>query len=142
MYGAIDELGQEAYAVSVLCETLGVSRSAYYAWRGNGRGARAREDNRLQPMIRTIFREHRRRYGARRIEKELSAREYPCSRRRVGRLMHQLGLVAIQPRSFQPRTTDSRHTLGYRPNLLVDAPPPDGTNQLWVGDISVPQQAA
>ena len=31
--------------------------------------------------------------------------------------MHQLGLVAIQPRSFQPRTTDSRHTLGYSPNL-------------------------
>lgn len=72
MYGAIDELGQEAYAVSVLCETLGVSRSAYYAWRGNESSLRTREDNRLQPLIRTIFREHRRRYGARRIAKDLS----------------------------------------------------------------------
>jgi transposase InsO family protein len=122
--------------VSVLCETLGVSRSAYYAWRRNERGSRRREDSRLQPMIRSIFREHRRRYGARRIAKELSARSAVCSRRRVGRLMRQLGLVAIQPRSFKPRTTDSRHTLGYSPNLLVDAPPPDGENQVWVGDIT------
>ncbi len=50
--------------------------------------------------------------------------------------MAQMGLVAIQPRSFKPRTTDSRHTLGYSPNLLIDAPPPDGINQLWVGDIT------
>ena len=122
--------------MSVLCETLGVSRSAYYAWQHNERGAREREEHGLKPMIRTIFQEHRRRYGARRIAKELSARSAACSRRRVGRLMRQLGLVAIQPRSFKPRTTDSRHTLGYSPNLLIDAPPPDGVNQRWVGDIT------
>jgi transposase InsO family protein len=50
--------------------------------------------------------------------------------------MDEMGLVAIQPKSFKPRTTDSRHGLGYSPNLLVDAPPPDGVNQLWVGDIT------
>jgi len=122
--------------VSVLCETLGVSRSAYYAWRQDESSTREREDNRLSPMIRSIFREHKRRYGARRIAKELSARSAACSRRRVGRLMHQMGLVAIQPRSFQPRTTDSRHTLGYSQNLMIDAPPPEGINQLWVGDIT------
>jgi transposase InsO family protein len=83
--------------VSVLCETLSVSRSAYYAWRHNGSSPRAREDNQLKPVIRTIFREHRRRYGARRISQELSARSAVCSRRRVGRLMRQMGLVAIQP---------------------------------------------
>jgi putative transposase len=122
--------------VSVLCETLGVSRSTYYAWRHDESSPRRREDKRLQPMIRAIFREHRRRYGARRIAKELLARSAACSRRRVGRLMHQMGLVAIQPRTFKPRPTDSRHTLGYSPNLLVDAPPPDGVNQRWVGDIT------
>ena len=50
--------------------------------------------------------------------------------------MEEMGLVAIQPKSFKPRTTDSRHSLGYSPNLLLDAPPPDGINQLWVGDIT------
>ena len=122
--------------MSLLCQTLDVSRSAYYAWRQAEPGARQRDDNRLRPLIRSIFWEHKRRYGARRIAVELAARNEPCGRRRVARLMADMGLVAIQPRSFKPRTTDSRHTLGYSPNLLIDAPPPDGINQLWVGDIT------
>jgi transposase InsO family protein len=123
--------------VSVLCETLGASRSAYYAWRGDGRlGVRQREEGRLRPLVRGVFREHRRRYGARRIAAELTARGQPVGRRRAGRLMDEMGLVALQRKSFRPRTTDSRHHLGYSPNLLIDAAPPDGINQLWVGDIT------
>jgi transposase InsO family protein len=87
-------------------------------------------------MIRSIFQEHKRRYGARRIAVELSERGAACSRRRVGRLMEEMELVAIQPKSFQPRTTDSRHTLGYSPNLLIDAPPPEAIDHVWVGDIT------
>jgi putative transposase len=127
---------EEGFPVSLLCETLNASRAAYYAWRQDELGPRRREDNRLMPTIRSVFWEHRRRYGARRIAVELAARNEPCGRRRVGRLMAQMGLVAIQPRSFKPRTTDGRHTLGCGPNLLIDAPPPDGINQLWVGDIT------
>lgn len=122
--------------MSLLCETLNVSRSAYYAWRQDELSERRREDNRLRPLIRSIFWEHRRRYGARRIAVELAARHEPCGRRRVARLMDEMGLVAIQPKSFKPRTTDSRHSLGYSPNLLIDAPPPEGINQLWVADIT------
>jgi len=122
--------------VSVLCQSLNVTRSAYYAWRQQEISARKRGDDRLRPMIRGIFHEHRRRYGARRIVAELAARKESCGRRRIGRLMDEMELVAIQPKSFKPRTTDSRHRLGYSPNLLVDAVPPDGTNRLWVGDIT------
>jgi putative transposase len=135
VYAAIRQL-EESFPVSVLCESLNVSRSAYYAWRQDSVCTRQRDDNRLRPLIRGVFREHRRRYGARRIAVELAARDEPCSRRRVGRLMDEMGLVAIQPKSFKPRTTDSRHSLGYSPNLLLDAPPPDGINRLWVGDIT------
>ena len=130
---AINQLEDE-FPVSQLCETLDVSRA--YTSRRDELSLRRREDNRLMPMIRHIFWQHRRRYGARRIAAELAACNEPCGRRRVGRLMAQMGLVAIQPRSFKPRTTDSRHALGYSPNLLIDAPPPDGINQLWVGDIT------
>jgi putative transposase len=122
--------------VSAVCEILNVSRSAYYAWRQDELNTRGREDNRLRPQIRRIFWEHARRYGARRIVKDLAAGGVACSRRRVRRLMKEMDLTAIQPRSFKPRTTDSRHTLGYSPNLLIDAPPPAGINQLWVGDIT------
>lgn len=131
----IDGLEAEFPAAS-LCAALDVSRSAYYAWRQDEVSRRRREDNTLMPMIRDIFWEHSRRYGARRIARDLAARGRPCSRRRVGRLLAQMGLMAIQPKSFRPQTTDSEHALGYSPNLLIDAPPPTGINQIWVGDIT------
>ena len=126
----------EQRTVAPLCDALGVSRSAYYAWRQDRCGGRALDDNRLRPAIRSIFWEHKRRYGARRIAIELTARDEPCGRRRAGRLMEEMGLVAIQPRSFKPRTTESRHSLGYSPNLLIGAPSPNAVKQLWVGDIT------
>lgn len=50
--------------------------------------------------------------------------------------MGNAGLHAIQPKSFKPRTTESRHRLGYSPNLLLDLHEPDAPGQLWVGDIT------
>src|SRR5439155_25649537 len=85
---------------------------------------------------RQIFWEHKRRYGARRIAGELATRGEVCSPGRVSRLLKQLGLQAIQPRSFRPRTTQSRHPLGYSPNLLLEAQPPSGINRVWLGDIT------
>ena len=50
--------------------------------------------------------------------------------------MKTLHLKAIQPKSFVPKTTQSRHRLGYSPNLLLDADAPTAINQVWVGDIT------
>ena len=47
-----------------------------------------------------------------------------------------MSLKAIQPKSFKPRTTDSRHRLGYSPNLLLESTPPIRINRVWVGDIT------
>jgi transposase InsO family protein len=135
VYLAIVHMEQD-HEVSVVCQTLNVSRSAYYDWRKRATGPRQREDSHLNQLIDEVFWEHKRRYGARRIAKELEATGRACSRRRVGRLMEEMDLVAIQPRSFKPRTTDSTHSLGYSPNLLIGAAPPAGVNQIWVGDIT------
>ncbi|HEY0108946.1 MAG TPA: IS3 family transposase [Fibrella sp.] len=50
--------------------------------------------------------------------------------------MKAAGLHAIQPRSFVPRTTDSRHGKGYWPNLVLNQPMPTAPNLLWVSDIT------
>lgn len=50
--------------------------------------------------------------------------------------MKTQGLRAIQPKSFVPKTTASRHRLGYSPNLLLDAGDPARPDRIWVGDIS------
>jgi transposase InsO family protein len=127
---------QATFPIEAVCRVLSVSRSAYYAWRHAEPTARRRQDNDLIPQVRDIFGEHKRRYGARRIAKELQARSASCSRRRVGRLLEEMGLAAIQPKTFKPRTTDSRHRLGYNENLIAGAPGPTEINQLWVGDMT------
>lgn len=120
----------------LVCDVLKVSRSAYYAWRSHKASPRQQRDAELTPWVRALFWKHRRRYGARRIASELSDRNELCSPRRVAKLLKNQGLRAIQPKSFVPKTTDSRHGLGYSPNLLLETPSPTDINQLWVGDIT------
>ena len=130
------DLHEQGFPAAALCHALGVSRSGYYAWRQGGRSNRSEEDRRLKPQVRAVFREHKRRYGVRRIAHELSSRGVPCSKHRAGRLMREMGLEAIQPKSFRPRTTESRHRLGYSPNLLINGFPPCAVDSVWVGDIT------
>ncbi|QDU89357.1 Integrase core domain protein [Pirellulimonas nuda] len=125
-----------AASVQEACGILGVSRSAYYAWRRAEPTTRDEQDSELLPLVRTVFQKHSRRYGARRIAAELSDMGHACGRRRVAKLLEMQGLRAIQPKSYKPRTTESRHRLGYSPNLLLEAEQPTSINQLWVGDIT------
>ena len=115
---------------------LDVSRSAYYAWCERAPSLREQREAELTPLVRAVFWKHRRRYGARRIAAELADMGEVCSPRWVAKVMKNQGLRAIQPKSFVPKTTDSRHHLGYSPNLILDTPEPCRINQLWVGDIT------
>ena len=89
----------------------------------------------MAQQVREIFWTHRRRYGARRIVEELRDRGHCCDRKRVAKLMKKLGLKAIQPKSYKPRGTESRHRLGYNENLLINKEI-TRLGQAWVGDIT------
>jgi putative transposase len=137
VYPAVEAIARDtAVSLAVVCDVLGVCRSAYYAWQAAEPGPRERERSELTPTIVAIFLKHRRRYGARRIARELADRGVVCSPRRVAGVLRAQGLRAIQPRSYVPRTTQGRHTLGYSPNLLLDRGDPAGVDELWVGDIT------
>jgi transposase InsO family protein len=137
VYAAVQTVTQSTLLpTKLVCDVLKVSRSAYYAWRSHKASPRQQRDAELTPWVRALFWKHRRRYGARRIASELSDRNELCSPRRVAKLLKNQGLRAIQPKSFVPKTTDSRHGLGYSPNLLLETPSPTDINQLWVGDIT------
>ena len=88
------------------------------------------------PFICNIFWQHKRRYGARRIAVEMQAQGRPCGVDRVAKLLKTQGLRAIQPQSYRPQTTDSRHALGFSPNLLQRSSPPSQLNRVWVADIT------
>lgn len=137
IYAAVDQLVlAEEFSVSEVCRILDVSRSGFAAWRGHQASRRQRRDQELLPVVQEVFWRHRRRYGARRIAAELHRRDVAVGVARVARLMKTVGLQAIQPKSFTPKTTESRHTLGYNQNLLVDRKPPERINEVWVGDIT------
>ena len=137
MYAAINQLVQgDGLTVRAVCHVLAVSRSGFYVWQGDREGVRVERDRELLPLIRDIFWRHKRRYGARRIAQELCFLNEPCGVARVARLLKTQGLRAIQPKSFRPRTTESRHRLGYNPNLLAGRAAPTQINEVWVGDIT------
>lgn len=87
-------------------------------------------------QIKSVFEKHHRRNGAVRIGKELAARGLKIGRYQIRTLMKTQALVAIQPKSFVPKTTHSKHTLGRSPNLLLDRPAPLQPNEVFVGDVT------
>lgn len=134
-YPVIEKLSPQ-HPVRELCDALDVSFSAYYAWkRGQSHVPSAVKAERAK-QVKSVFEEHRRRYGAVRIGKELESRGLKIGRYQIRTLMKQQELLAIQPKSFVPKTTDSRHTLGRSPNLLLDRPAPKAPNEVFVGDIT------
>ena len=124
--------------MALACRVLGVSRSGYYAWRRRGEGppsARAKSDQRLMGQIKTIFHEHRGRYGAPRIHVELHDRSVRVGRKRVARLMRQAALRAARPRRAV-RTTDSDHARPVAENVLERRFAVDVPVARWCADIT------
>jgi transposase InsO family protein len=132
----ISQLREESFEVKECCLTLGASRSGYYEHLLGSRDSRVTTGDRLRMEVHQVFLDHRRRYGARRISRELTEQGQRCSRSKVRKIMDEMDLVAIQPRSFKPRTTRSRHSLGYSPNRLSEGVELAAINRVWVGDIT------
>lgn len=131
---------QQEFRVDLMCEVLAVSTSAYYESQQNGLSPRARENQLLDNAIVEIYTQHRGRYGAPRIQKELSALGKSAGRNRVARRMQHLGLRALAKRKWKA-TTDSGHALPVAANLLNRDFSANAPNQKWVTDITyVPTQ--
>lgn len=93
----------------------------------------------LSEYIRTIFFEHKGRYGARRIQVTLKRKYgFSISRKRIGRLLRKQGLYTKGIRRKyrkQPTIRDAN------PNLLKQQFYAKIANQIWFGDISyIPTQ--
>jgi len=117
-----------------MCELLDVGQSSYYDFLN--KVDKRTKGQELDRTILGIFGEHKRRYGARRIVDELKDRGIKVGRAKVMSVMKSYGLVAIQPKSFVPRTTQSNPHLYRNPNQLLDRGPPSKPNEILVGDIT------
>jgi transposase InsO family protein len=114
-----------------------VSKSAYLDYRKGASYVVSARKTALGQRVKAVFYRHRRRYGARRITAELKAEGISAGRHLVRSQMQRLGLRAIQPRSFVPRTTDSRHGVEPSANLLLnEMNAPHEPREVVVGDIT------
>jgi len=119
-------------SVERMCQLAQVSRAGFY--RSLQEQEPDREEMELRAAIQQIFLEHRRRYGYRRITKELRRQGMIVNRKRVERLMQTDNLLAVQRRAYVV-TTDSKHDFEVYLNLASRLKL-TGINQLWVADIT------
>ena len=123
------------YPLRILCRVLGVSRSGYYAWRARKPSARALEDEQLRPKVVEAFATGRGTYGSPRVRDELVDQGVRIGRKRVARLMRELGLRGVCPRKFRV-TTDSDHDHPIAENLLDRNFEASKPNEKWTTDIT------
>ena len=129
---------QGNHAVATLCRVVGVGVSGFYAWLRAipALQSKAEAEAELRGHIGRIFAAGRRVYGSPRVHAELRRDGRRHSRRRVERLMREMGLSARRGRRRTPRTTDSRHDLPVAPNMLDRNFTAERPNQVWLADIS------
>lgn len=108
------------HSISLIFNILDISKSSFYAWKRQETYQLKAEKANKSEQVKDVFTDHRRRYGARRIVAELQEQGVKIGRHQVRTLMKQQELVAIQPKSFVPKTTNSTHGLGRSPNLLLN----------------------
>lgn len=124
------------HPINLMCRLLGVSTSGYYAWCRRPVSRRRVEDERLKEHIVQIHGASRNTYGAPRIHAELHG-DYGihCGKKRVSRLMRELGIEGISRRRRKGITRrDPRHPSA--PDLVQRAFKADRPDRLWVADMT------
>ena len=118
-----------------MCDVLQVSKSGFYEWLRRVPSVRGQANIRLDVNIKSIFQEHKGRYGAPRIVRELKKINIACSQNRIARRMKKLNIKAKAKRKFKV-TTDSAHNNPVFGNVLNREFEANFINQKWVGDIT------
>ncbi len=124
---ALVDRDHRAPSIRRQCALLGVARSGVY------RPLRAANDNDLVLMRRLdeLFTAWPF-LGSRRMTALLRAEGYPVNRKRVQRLMRQMGIAALGPKPKTTKPAPGHKIFPYLlRNLVIDRP-----NQVWAADIT------
>jgi putative transposase len=115
-----------------MCKLADVSRASYYRHWTEGEPEEA--EMAARAAIQEVVLAHRRRYGYRRVTRELRRRGMVMNHKRVLRIMREDNLLGIRHRKFI-LTTDSQHEHEVHLNLAARMTL-TGVNQLWIADIT------
>lgn len=133
-YRFIQRLG-ETLGIKYLCTILGVSRGGYYGWLNRKPSKRSLEDDELKCLIKQIHTDSDGAYGSPRVDYALKKQGYAIGRKRVERLMRELGLVG-RVVTVTRRAPGLKRFLASGENLRFGIAEPTGIDQVWVADIT------
>ena len=121
--------------IATRARVLGVSPSGFHAWRAREPSRRRQDDEALKARIGPIHQRSRGTCGAPRIHAELAADGVRVGRKRVARLMRQMGLAGVSRRKG---TRTTRRNAAARPaaDLVERRFEADAPDRLWVADIT------
>ena len=123
------------FPVTVLCRNPGVSRQGFYAYVKRPPSERARRDEELRVAVLRIFEASRATYGSPRVLAALRAEGWRTSKRRVERVMRELGLQARERKRYRVTTlANARHPVAD--NVLERDFTASAPNERWVTDIT------
>jgi putative transposase len=128
------------FPVSLLCRVVGVTRQGFYAWKLRPPSPSELADRELAERIRRIYRETEEIYGAPRIYSELKLGDgIKVGKKRVARLMRQLGIRGADGKRGGPRTTVRDPKRVCAPDLVDRDFARAAPNRLWVCDLNYVQ---
>ncbi len=133
---AFIEEHRERFGVEPICETLGVSASAYYQRATGERSARAVEDERLLGVIEELHAANYCAYGSRRMWKALLREGEQVGRSRVERLMRQNGMQGAKRRGKPWRTTKADPTALRSPDRVNRDFTASRPDEKWFADFT------
>ena len=123
------------WPVNMLCQTLTVTRSAYYDWKNKPCKVIGPEELALRRRMKELFAASRESLGSRMMKKNLRKEGFEIGRDRTRRLMKVLNLKVKQKRKYKV-TTDSKHSFPVAENVLNRQFSPQAPNQVWGTDIT------
>jgi putative transposase len=123
------------WPVRLLCETLDVSRSGFYAWASRTPCAHTRSDEQVGTLVKTSFLSSDRTYGARRVWHDVLAEGVSCGLHRIERLMRIQALRARPRRRKLPADTSERQAEPAG-NVLNRQFVADAPNRKWIADFT------
>ena len=131
------EAEKAEHSISRLCKVLGVTRQGFHAWRRRGPSLRHLGDEELKRLIVTIYDDSLQTYGAPRVQLDLrDDHNVRVGRKRVARLMRELGIQGVSRRGKKPRTTVADEKQPPAPDLVERRFVADRPNALWLADIT------
>ena len=135
MSAFIDE-HRARFGVEPICQTLGVSASAYYHRATGARSSRRVEDDRLIALIEDVAERNYGAYGYRKTWLALRRAGVDVGRDRVKRLMRAEGIQGAKRRGKPWRTTISDPKAGRPPDLVDRQFTASRPDELWVADFT------